>query len=427
MTDAARDHSHPESTTTPSRARLDGLLERLGGIGALPTDDEETRLRKALTVLIALVILPIAFTWATLYLAFGAWTGWLAVNYAVVSIASIALFAKTKNYELFLNIQLLDILLSPTISMIPIGGFLPTGGVGIWAILAPLGALVFRGPKSGVRWFIAFLLAFLACGVAGNLIAGGENQFPVWFSNLMLGLNVTVGGTTMFVLLALFAKQRADAQGALSVEHERAEGLLLNILPASIAERLKRRPGTIADQFDSASVLFSDVVGFTPRSEGLGAAEVVGLLERLFGTFDSLAERYGLEKIKTIGDSYMVAAGVPTIRPDHAQALANLALDMVASVSDGALADLKLELRIGISSGPVVAGVIGQKKFFYDLWGDTVNTASRMESTGAANRIQVSRASHELLKDEFILEPRGVVAVKGKGDIETWFLVGRRA
>jgi class 3 adenylate cyclase len=154
---------------------------------------------------------------------------------------------------------------------------------------------------------------------------------------------------------------------------------------------------------------------------------VVGLLDRLFGEFDRLAEGYGLEKIKTIGDAYMVAAGVPTARTDHAQALANLALDMVAAVQPGgAVGDLKLQLRIGINSGPVVAGVIGRKRFLYDLWGDAVNTASRMESAGVPNRIQVTRATYELIRDEFVLEPRGMVAVKGKGEIETWYLTGRK-
>jgi adenylate cyclase len=411
---------------TSLRRLLDSALVRLAEVGAEPNDDEEARLQKALLILIAIVILPISGIWAALYLAFGAWTGWVAVIYAVISLTSIAIFARTRDFQQLLNIQLLDIALSPTLSMIPIGGFLPTGGVGVWGILAPLGALVFRGAGAGVRWFIGWLVLFLGSGLAGTLLSKAS-PFPDWFSSLMLALNISVGGTVVFTLLALFAKQRQDAQAALRVEHERAESLLLNILPGSIAERLKDSPQTIADQYPAASVLFADVVDFTPRSNGLTAAEVVGLLDRLFGEFDTLSERYGLEKIKTIGDAYMVAAGVPDPRPDHARVLALLALDMVAATrSDGAVGDLDLALRIGINSGPVVAGVIGHKRFLYDLWGDAVNTASRMESHGTPDRIQITRATYELIKDEFECEFRGTVPVKGKGDVETWYLIGRR-
>jgi adenylate cyclase len=308
--------------------------------------------------------------------------------------------------------------------MAPLGGFLPGGGVGIWGILGPMGALVFQGVRSGVRWFVAFVVVFLASGFVG-IALDIPSPLPEWFSSLILALNITVGGTIVFTLLALFAKQREDALLALQSEHERAESLLLNILPGSIARRLKASPTTIADQFDAASVLFADVVGFTPHSEHMSAAEVVGTLDRLFSHFDTLAERYRLEKIKTIGDAYMVAAGVPEPRPDHATVLASLALDMTASMAaEGALADLGLELRIGINSGPVVAGVIGRKRFLYDLWGDAVNIASRMESQGTPGRIQITEPTHELLGDEFVCERRGMVEVKGKGEMETWYLIG---
>ncbi|MGH3522129.1 MAG: adenylate/guanylate cyclase domain-containing protein, partial [Mycobacterium sp.] len=261
-------------------------------------------------------------------------------------------------------------------------------------------------------------------GIAGGL-SGIAATLPAWFSNVMLVLNITVGGSMVFTMLALFAGQRQDALAAVRVEHERAESLLLNILPGSIAARLKTDPHTIADQFPSVSVLFADVVDFTPHSEDLAPAEVVGQLDRLFSHFDTLAERYGLEKIKTIGDAYMVAAGVPDPRPDHAQVIALLALDMMAAVlPGGAVADLGLRLRVGINSGPVVAGVIGRKRFLYDLWGDAVNIASRMESQGTPDRIQVTRATYELLREEFALESRGTVSVKGKGEMETWYLVG---
>jgi guanylate cyclase len=210
-------------------------------------------------------------------------------------------------------------------------------------------------------------------------------------------------------------------------EQDRAESLLLNILPRSIAEKLKAQPQAIADQITAASVLFADVVDFTPRSEHLSPAEVVGVLDDLFTHFDTLAERYGLEKIKTIGDCYMVAAGVPSPRPDHARALAFMALDMLEAMRPGsAMGDLGMELRIGINSGPVVAGVIGRKRFLYDLWGDAVNTASRMESHGTPGRIQITEATLGLLKDEFRCEPRGTVSIKGKGEMETWYLVGPR-
>ena len=376
------------------RQPVDDAVARLAEIGADADDDDETRLRKGLLVLIAILILPIAFVWGLLYVGLGAPSGWLAFLYFGVSLASIALFARTHDFGLLLRMQLVAILLAPTLSMIPLAGFNGSGGVGLWGVLAPLGALVFGGTAAGIRWYVAFLVVLLGSGIAGPLL-GFQSPLPGWFTNLMLGLNISVGGTIVFTLLALFAKQREDALGALQREHDRAEGLLLNILPGAIAERLKANPKTIADQFSAASVLCADVVNFTPRTESLPPAEVVGLLDRLFSHFDTLAERHGLEKIKTIGDAYMVAAGVPDPRPDHARALALLALDMVASTAPGgAVGDLGLELRVGINSGPVVAGVIGRKRFLYDLWGDAVNTASRMESQGTSGDIQITRATY---------------------------------
>jgi len=406
------------------RRLREAALARLATVGADPSDDADTRRRKSLLVLIAVLILPISLVWAALYVAFGSWTGYVAIGYFVLSVAAILVFARTRDFQMLLRVQLISILLSTNLSMIPLGGVLGSGGVGVWGILAPLGALVFSGQRSANRWFAAFLVTLLGASLAG-VVFGYESPLPTWFLNTMLALNIAVGGTIVFTLLALFAKQRQDAVVALRGEQERSEGLLLNILPSSIAERLKASPTTIADQFDAASVLFADVVDFTPRSEELSPADVVGTLDRLFSHFDTLAERYGVEKIKTIGDAYMAAAGVPDPRPDHARALALLALDMLDSTRN-AVGDLGLHLRIGISSGPVVAGVIGRKRFLYDLWGDAVNTASRMESQGTIDRIQITRATHDLLSDEFICERRGTVDVKGKGEMETWYLVGRR-
>jgi adenylate cyclase len=402
-------------------------IDRAARIGADPQDDDDVRLRKTLLVVICLLILPIALAWGVIYLALGAMAGLIAWVYMSISVVAIVYFARTHDTATFLRVELLDILLAPTVSMAFVGGFLASGAVGLWGILAPLGALVFDGTRAGIRWFIAFVAVFLVSGIAGELISGGQSPLPAWFSSVMIALNVTVGGAVVFGLLATFVRQRAEAIASLRIEQERAETLLLNILPSSIAEQLKTAPGTIADQFAAASILFADVVDFTPLADRLRPTEVVNLLDHLFSHFDDLAERYGVEKIKTIGDAYMVAAGVPVPRSGHARVMALLALDMRESMrSQDTVGHLGLEIRIGINSGPVVAGVIGRKRFLYDLWGDAVNMASRMESHGTPGRIQVTRDTYELLRDEFELERRGPVSIKGKGDVETWYLVGRR-
>jgi adenylate cyclase len=411
---------------TVLRSLGESALTRVAMIGADPRDDDDLRLRRSLVVLTAFLILPISLVWGSLYLAAGSPSGLIAFVYFAVSIASLAIYARTRDVGFLLRVQLLDIMLAPTVSMIPLGGFLGSGGVGLWGILAPFGALVFGGVRSGTRWFLAFVGVFLASGIAGE-VSGGLPHLPAWFATTMLALNVVVGGTIAFTLLAIFAEQRLTALAALRTEQDKAENLLLNILPRSIADKLKASSATIADQFDAASILFADVVDFTPFSERLPPGEVVGILDHLFTHFDVLAERYGLEKIKTIGDCYMVAAGVPSPRADHARALARMALDMREAMrSEDGVAHFGLELRIGINSGPVVAGVIGRKRFLYDLWGDAVNTASRMESQGTPGQIQVTRATYELLRDDFVLEPRGTVSVKGKGEMETWYLVEPR-
>ncbi|HEX5468227.1 MAG TPA: adenylate/guanylate cyclase domain-containing protein [Gaiellaceae bacterium] len=410
------------------RSHWDRLLARLARIGADPQDDDDTRAGKALLVLISVVILPIALLWASLYLAFGSPVGWVPLAYFLILLGALVVFSRTRDFGWLLRVSQVAILFAPTVSMTPLGGFLDSGGVGLWGILAPLGALVFDDVRSAVRWYVAYVVVFLGSGIAGELLGGVSPEVPRWFTSTMLALNITVGGAIVFTLLAVFAGERRNALMALRDEQLRAENLLLNILPRSIADQLKAETRTIADQFSSASILFADVVDFTPLAERLPPAEAVSVLDHLFSHFDALAERYELEKIKTIGDCYMVAAGVPSPRPDHARALALMALDMQSAMrSVDEVGHLGLELRVGINSGPVVAGVIGRKRFLYDLWGDAVNTASRMESHGTSGRIQITRETKELLGEEFVYEPRGPIQVKGKGEMEVWYLVGRRA
>jgi class 3 adenylate cyclase len=213
----------------------------------------------------------------------------------------------------------------------------------------------------------------------------------------------------------------------LEIEQQKSERLLLNILPQAIAEKLKKNEGIIAENFSEVSVLFADIVGFTELSGRTSPIELVYLLNKIFSKFDDLAEQHRLEKIKTIGDAYMVVSGLPLPREDHAEAIAAMALDMQSEILH-----LKQEIgqnisiRIGINSGPVVAGIIGTKKFIYDLWGDTVNTASRMESHGIPDRIHLTAATYEQLQDKFIFEQRGLMVVKGKGEMLTYLLTARK-
>jgi class 3 adenylate cyclase len=246
-------------------------------------------------------------------------------------------------------------------------------------------------------------------------------------NNFFLVTSAAIGMITSY-MLELYARRNFIQQIQLERERDRSERLLLNILPASIAHRLKQKHETIADGFAEATVLFADIAGFTRMAASRSPREVVDLLNEIFSEFDLLAEKHGVEKIKTIGDAYMAVAGLPVHAPDHTTAIVELALDMQAAVSRRSAArGGPIALRIGINTGPVVAGVIGTKKFIYDVWGDTVNTASRMESNGIEGGIQVTEETYARLKHTYRLEERGTLSIKGKGEMRTYLLAGRMA
>jgi PAS domain S-box-containing protein len=236
--------------------------------------------------------------------------------------------------------------------------------------------------------------------------------------------NQPIGSVLTFVDIT----ERRKLERQLRTEHERAERLLLNVLPAKIAAQLKAQPGkTIAEEFTQITALFADVVGFTPISAHLSPTEAVELLNELFTAFDRIAARHGVEKVKTMGDGYMVVAGAPVPRDDDCDAVAGMAIEMRDWVNNRTADDgIKLQVRIGINSGSAVGAVVGTTKFAYDMWGDAINVASRMESTGVAGRIQVARPAYERLSASYVLEPRGQVNIKGKGELETWFLEQRK-
>jgi guanylate cyclase len=392
------------------------------GLGIDESDGSDLRHRKGLLVRFSLFTLPAALLWGALYWAAGEpGAGLVPWAYAAVVVVAVALFAMTRSFALVRDLFLAAILVAPALMTILLGGFDAASAVILWSLLCPLAAIAFAGIGAARWWFAGFVAALVAGVLLPSLVRPVPAELPETLHLAMLVLNIGAVSLLAFVLVASFARQREDALA-------RADALLLNILPPRIADLLKARHGRIAEQIEAATIVFADVVDFTPLSSRLPPGRVVDLLDHVFSTFDDLAERYGLDKIKTIGDCYMAASGVTAPRSDHAQAAAEMALAMAEAVDAVERDDgTRLSLRIGINSGPVVAGVIGRKRFIYDLWGDVVNTASRMESHGAPGRIQITESTFTLLGDEYECVPRGRVEVKGKGEVHTWFLLGRRA
>ncbi len=258
---------------------------------------------------------------------------------------------------------------------------------------------------------------------------GAEDFLPKPFSPTLLRARVTssIEKKRLRDLDRLRLQQLQTEKELLQIEKDKSENLLLNILPKAVADRLKQGEQTIANGHATVTVLFADLVGFTELARRTSPADLVSLLNGIFTAFDLLVEKHQLEKIKTIGDSYMLAGGIPLHRADHAQAVADIALEMIQTLASlNAEKGTHLRVRIGINTGPIVAGVIGKRKFTYDLWGDTVNLASRMESSGVPGLVHVSETTFEALKTEFDLEERGITQVKGVGEVRTYFLKGRR-
>jgi adenylate cyclase len=395
------------------------LVAQAGRIGAAPTDSSELALQKRLIVSLSLGLLPLTLLWSIIYFAAGApLSATIPGLYTIIAPINTAVFAWTRNLVVYRFIQLLIILILPWLLMMSLGGFANSSVVIIWAALCPLAALLLEDLRRTVFWILGFVSLLIVSAVLQPYLvpASLPETFVTWFFVLNVGSLIVVA----FALLYYFVGQRNFFQ-------ERSEMLLLNILPREISEALKAKQQPIAAHYEAASILFADVVEFTPMAATMTPLRVVDLLNEVFQCFDDLVEKYDLEKIKTIGDCYMVAAGVPRLCPDHARTIVDLALDMRAAVAERKFGDRQLAFRIGINSGPVVAGVIGRKKFIYDLWGDAVNIASRMESQGQSQSIQITSNTYQLIKDEFVCESKGTIKVKGGDQLEVWHVLGKKA
>jgi len=395
------------------------LLEPVLSIGADPNQTEA--IRGGRRVFIIAFIVATLFTIPQSVSDFAAGYTWVAVMGVVVTMVTfVLLFAIWRRPRLFVvlvTIMFVLLSISQLVETAMFGGLFPSGMVVMFGLALPLAALLAIGVRSALWWSAAFAASVVLA------VAVPDWVDPIYrLSNPAedAAFNLIATGVLMIAVVWYFVRQRDRFQ-------RRSDDLLHNILPDEIAARLKDADTrTIADDVDAASVLFADVVGFTRMSATMSPAELVGLLDELFTAFDGVVAELGLEKIKTVGDAYMVAAGVPVARSDHAQAIAELALRIRDHVAATPIAGRRLSLRIGISSGPVTAGIIGTHKFAYDLWGDTVNTASRMESEGVPGVIQVGPATYELIKEAYVFEARGAIPVKGRGEMETYLLISKR-
>lgn len=399
--------------------------EKVSAIGE-EVHDTDLRTQKMVLVGLSLSAIPLGLFWTLIEFTVGdSQNGVISGAIALLIFINFLFYAYKKNFSLFRVSQLAIFLTFPILLHLSIGGFTKSANL-IWGLATPLIALLSSRLREGTPWFIVFLLIVAISGIIDPLLFP-HNDMSVSASFFEFSFNIINISLIVYLMLIYFVHQKNRAYALLDEEQKKSERLLLNVLPKEIAPVLKSGIETIADRFGSASILFADVVDFTRLSVQMAPEEMVDLLNYIFTHFDSLVEKYGLEKIRTIGDNYMVASGVPRPRHDHAQAIAKLALDMVDYIDTLAPRNgRRIGFRIGINSGPVVAGVIGRHKFQYDIWGDTVNTASRMESHGLAGKIQITRATQELINNEFVFEPRGTMEIKGKGNMETWFLVQRR-
>ena len=407
--------------------RLPSWLKRLSEIGVSPSDSEELRVRKAVLVLSSTLMASLSVVWVATYAALGLWvSAAIPFAYQVASAASIYTFARTCRYRLFRRSQLWMSLLLPFALQWSLGGFRTSSAVALWAVTSPFSALLFVGARQAVPWFAAFVGLVAVSGAMEPVLSARAPDIASGVVVTLFVLNVLGVATTAFALLQYFVRARERALAALELEKAKSERLLLNVLPEPVAVRLKEREGLIADAYPDVTVLFADIVGFTPLCERLSASDVVALLDRVFARWDKLAADHGVEKIKTIGDAYMVVAGIPLLRDDHAEAIAEMALAMGPELARlGDETGHVLQLRIGIDTGPVVAGVIGRAKFIYDLWGDTVNTASRMESYAPPGTIQVTAHTFERLQGLYDFRAREAIDVKGKGLMRAYLLLGR--
>jgi class 3 adenylate cyclase len=418
-----------------------GFFERLRNAGVEPGDSAELSLNKQLLMFATGLVSAASVGWLAIYWVLGPQ---FSVTYPyllqLALAANVVIYIASRNFNFFRITQLGLFLFAPFAIQWSIGSFITSSGIILWGLLAPIGAILCFGVRESVAWFFAWVFFTALSGffdfilIDTSLATSGKPIVPLSTSVVFFALNFIAVASIIYVMLRYSIQEKNKAQARLEEAHQdlqteqdRSEKLLLNILPAPIASRLKNSDHTIADGFADASVMFADIVNFTQVAANMTPNQVFAMLNSIFSAFDDLAEKFGLEKIKTIGDAYMVAGGINSDNADYSAAIADLALAMHALLrEDFAINSSHLEMRMGIGTGPVVAGVVGKKKFIYDLWGDTVNLASRITSEGVPGMIQCDTATYRRLTDRFDFHEPQTIYLKGKGDMTVYRLIGRK-
>lgn len=413
------------------------FLQRLRTANVESSDSEELRLRKSLLVFVSGLVCMAAGVWLLIYWAVGPrLSASLPFFLQIVIACNLVVYACWGNFNVFRQAQLIILLLFPFIAQWIIGDFIMASGLILWGMLAPVCALLCSGLRESIPWFGAYLVLALTIGITDSLqanLAFMADSVPRRISVLFFALNFATITTLIYLFLHYALRERnriqtmlAEAHIKLEKEQARSEQLLLNVLPAPVANRLKHSDEIIADGFPEVTIMFADIVNFTEMAAGMTPATVFAMLNHVFGKFDELVEEFGLEKVKTIGDAYMAVGGQNDRLDDPCAAMADLALAMCDWLEqDKTLGGPSLKVRVGISTGPAVAGIVGRKKFVYDLWGDTVNLASRITSEIPPGTIQCDAKTYFHLKYRFVFEDPVTLRLKGRGMVSVWHLLGR--
>ncbi|HMV53320.1 MAG TPA: adenylate/guanylate cyclase domain-containing protein [Rhodocyclaceae bacterium] len=415
------------------------FVDRLRNAGIEPGDSDELRLNKALLVFATGLVSVASTLWLAIYWSLGPQlSATLPFAFQILLAGNLLVYLKTGNFNFFRIAQLGLFLFFPFVAQWSIGNFITASGLILWGLLAPIGAILCFGVRESIAWFFAYVFLVALTGffdyyLADAVPVSAATRIPIRTSVFFFALNFVAISSMVYLLLRFSIQEKqkiesklAEAHRLLQIEQDRSERLLLNILPGPIAERLKNSNQTIADGFADVTVMFADIVNFTQVASGMTPSQVFAMLNRIFSVWDELAEKYGIEKIKTIGDAYMVAGGLNDAREDYSAAIADLALEMRDLLHrDFNVNDRHLDVRIGIGTGPVVAGVVGKKKFIYDLWGDTVNIASRITTEGTPGMVQCDAATWRRLKGNFVFDEPQVLYLKGKGNMTVYRLQGR--